>query len=83
MISQIFLDEIDALEAGMKFFQEFKLSSRNDIIIYPDNNDGPAIPRVRTWALICRTTDRLRAAFIITRDGLNRTQISFVNNEIR
>lgn len=74
---EIFLDEIDAAKAGENFLVKESENVIGRVIIYPDVDTSAKQPRVKTVCLFDRN-DVLRAAFMLTRDIFNRTQLSTV-----
>lgn len=76
-VAGIYLDEIDAARAGNAFLM--RASEATDcrphrLLRQAEDSSGPR-PQCKTICLF-DSLDRLRAAFILTRDQLNRTQLS-------
>lgn len=76
--AKVFLDEIDAAKAGGEFLGRESENVEGRVIVYPDSDANGKQPRVKTVCLFDRN-DVLRAAYMLTRDIFNRTQLTTVS----
>lgn len=72
-----FIDEIDAALAGNKWLTSYQQSNR-ELWFTSLVDDTPQMPRIK-WAALFDSNDKLFAAYLLTRDQFNRTQITYVS----
>jgi|GEM_PF-2540127 len=73
----MFMDELPAAQAGEKWIQQF--SKDADKVLYTPDLESQA-PRIK-WCAYFDSYDRLVAAYLLTRDAKNWTQLSKVRGE--
>ena len=71
-----YVDEIDAAQAGEKFLEQVPAHIGGSMFYTVDDGGGPA-PRVK-MAVRFDSYDKVYAGFMLTRDGLNRTQLTLI-----